>query len=59
VIAKAVQALADHPRCRGAQGIPIPDERYDFVLLADEDPAREIRVALLPVVIGPRADAAA
>ena len=58
VIDKAVQALADHPRCRGRRGTPVPGERYDFVLLADEDPAREIHVALLPVVIGPAADTA-
>jgi hypothetical protein len=51
VISKASQALAAHPRCVQVKNAPRPEERQDFVLLGENDPAREIRVALLPVVI--------
>lgn len=51
VVKKAAEALAGHPRCIRALGGTTPDERLDFVLLAEEDPAREIHVAQLPVII--------
>jgi hypothetical protein len=50
-IGKAAATLAEHPRCVRALGGVTTEERQDFVLLAEEDPAREIRVALLPAVI--------
>jgi hypothetical protein len=50
-IEKAAAAIADHPRCLQAIRSRASDERQDFVLLAEADPAREIRLALLPVVI--------
>jgi hypothetical protein len=52
VIRKASSALSDHPQCVRTAANPRPEDRLDFVLLAEADPAREIRVALLPVVIG-------
>lgn len=51
VIVKAAEALSSHASCVRALGGDSPEERQDFVLLAEEDPAREIRVALRPVVI--------
>lgn len=58
VVTKAAEALTGHPRCIRALGGTRPDERLDFVLLAEEDPAREIHVALLPVIISTPAGAA-
>jgi hypothetical protein len=52
VISKATKLLGSHPRCLQVLDAPRPEERSDFILKADDDPAREIRVALLPVVIG-------
>lgn len=57
VIAKASQGLSAHPRCVRVLGGTRPEERQDFVLLAEDDPAREIRIALLPVVISAPAGA--
>ena len=54
VITKAADALAAHPRCIRVSRGATPEERQDFVLLAEEDPAREIRLALLPAIIRPR-----
>lgn len=51
VISKASNALAEHPRCTRVIGGATPEERQDFVLLAENDPARETRIALLPAVI--------
>lgn len=51
VIEKSAQALATHAQCVRALPPTRPEERQDFVLLAERDPAREIRVALVPVVI--------
>jgi hypothetical protein len=53
VIAKAAVTLSQHPRCVRTVPSGTPEERQDFVLLAEEDPAREIRVAFLPVIIRP------
>jgi hypothetical protein len=51
VIAKATSAFLAHPQCLRAIAGAAPDERQDFMLLAEQDPAREIQVALLPMVI--------
>lgn len=51
VIQKAVTALGAHERCKRALDASDPTERSDFVFYTDGDPNREIRVALLPVII--------
>ncbi len=51
VIDKANDALTHHPRCVRAIPSEEPEVRSDFVFRADGDDSREIRVALLPLVI--------
>lgn len=49
VITKAIEVLADHPRCKRSLGGDAG--RHDFVLHADGDPNREIHLALLPFAL--------
>ncbi|WIV60737.1 hypothetical protein [Amycolatopsis nalaikhensis] len=51
VTAKAVQKIKEHPNHKRAGAIQTED-RIDFVLHANGDGAREIRLALLPVLVG-------
>lgn len=51
IIHKAAAALGGHDRCKRTLDAADPSERSDFVFHADGDPNREIRVALLPVVL--------
>lgn len=53
VTAKAVAKVEEHPNCKRRNKNQTED-RYDFVLHAPGDPAREIRLALLPFLIGPK-----
>jgi hypothetical protein len=50
VTAKAVAKIKEHPNYK-RRGRTSTEERYDFVLHADGDSAREIRLALLPFLI--------
>jgi hypothetical protein len=50
VTAKAVARIEDHPNYK-RRGRTSTEERYDFVLHAPGDPAREIHLALLPFLI--------
>jgi hypothetical protein len=52
IIGRAAAAITEHPACRQAVGPASPGERRNFVLLRDSDPARQIKLALLPFVIG-------
>jgi hypothetical protein len=51
VIGKAVAAFEAHPNYK-RRGATVSDERYDFVLHANGDPAREMRIAFLPFLVG-------
>ncbi|EWM15286.1 LOW QUALITY PROTEIN: hypothetical protein KUTG_05590, partial [Kutzneria sp. 744] len=51
VTAKAVQKIKEHPNYK-RDGALQTEERVDFVLHASGDEAREIRLALLPVLVG-------
>lgn len=50
VTAKAVERVEQHPNYK-RRGRTSSEERYDFVLHASGDPAREIHLALLPFLI--------
>ncbi|MGH3761321.1 hypothetical protein [Actinophytocola sp.] len=50
VTAKAVTKVEEHPNYKRRSKTP-SEERYDFVLHAPGDPAREIHLALLPFLI--------
>lgn len=50
ITAKAVAKIEEHPNYK-RRGRTATDERYDFVLHAPGDPAREIHLALLPFLI--------
>lgn len=51
VIGKAVAAFEAHPNYK-RRGATASDERYDFVVHANGDPAREMRIAFLPFLVG-------
>ncbi|MEU4692285.1 hypothetical protein [Actinoplanes sp. NPDC023714] len=51
VISKAITAFEDHPNFK-RRGTTHPDERYDFVIHANGDTAREMRIAFLPFLVG-------
>lgn len=53
VITKAVARIEEHPNYK-PRSKTSTEERYDFVLHASSDPAREIRLALLPFLIAER-----
>jgi hypothetical protein len=48
VVAKATDAVAKHPQCQHVQPPADPSRRSDFVFTRADDPARSIRLALLP-----------
>ncbi|MFC4945840.1 hypothetical protein [Pseudonocardia sp. GCM10023141] len=50
IIKKAVNQIEAHPNFK-RRGQTNTDERVDFVMLPDEDPAREIHLAFLPFLI--------
>lgn len=50
VIAKATAALSAHQRCKRTLPAGDPSVRSDFVFHAEDDPSREIQLALLPIV---------
>lgn len=52
VAAKADAAIRDHPACQRRQEPVDPTRRVDYLLRSTADPARSIRTALLPLVIG-------
>ncbi|MEU7927639.1 hypothetical protein [Micromonospora sp. NPDC049107] len=51
VIGKAVAAFEAHPNFK-RRGSTASDERYDFVVHANGDPAREMHIAFLPFLVG-------
>jgi hypothetical protein len=52
VIAKADAAIHDHAACQRRHAPTDPSRRTDYLLRSTSDPARSIRTALLPLVIG-------
>jgi hypothetical protein len=48
VVAKATRAVAEHPQCQHVQPSTDASRRSDFVFTREDDPARSIRLALLP-----------
>jgi hypothetical protein len=48
VVAKATEAVAKHPQCQHVQPSADTSRRSDFVFARADDPARSIRLALLP-----------
>jgi hypothetical protein len=52
-IARALEALEQHPNCIRALTGGQPEDRRDFVFSSAGDDSREIKLAFLPVVIAP------
>lgn len=53
---KAVQVIAAHERCIRTVRNGGPGERSDFVFHAEDDPAREVKLAFLPFFLPAQAD---
>ena len=51
IISKAITEIEGHPNYKGTPGTGLDGERYDFVLHANGDPNREIRLAFLPFAL--------
>ena len=51
IISKAVKEIEDHPNYKRTVAAGEDGERYDFVLHANGDPNREIRLAFLPFAL--------
>lgn len=52
VITKADAAIREHPACQRRHEPVDPTRRIDYLVRSTADPARSIRTALLPLVIG-------
>jgi hypothetical protein len=53
VISKAVKAIQEHPNYVAARSASNPSDRHDFVLHANGDPDKRLRLAFLPFALGP------
>jgi hypothetical protein len=53
VIGKAVAAIEQHPNHVKTLPVSDPAGRYDFVMHAEGDPQKTLRMALLPFALGP------
>ncbi|MFD6568542.1 hypothetical protein [Micromonospora profundi] len=51
MISKAVVAFEAHPNFK-RRGTTSTSERYDFIVHANGDTAREMRIAFLPFLVG-------
>ena len=51
IIDKAVAEIRKHPNFKRVHGTVAAGERYDFILHANGDPSREIRLAFLPFAL--------
>lgn len=55
VIKKATATIEEHPSYVSTLPVTDPDGRHDFMLHADGDRARQLRLAFLPFALGPAA----